>query len=218
MNLADFIAEFRFARGDTELPYLWSDEEITTALNDALNEACERALLIEDKTPAEVCTISLAAGDASYALHDSIIKIKRLVLDGVPLKETSVEEMDAADAYWETREGDPSAYLREGDGSIRFDKIPTKTQSASLTVYRTPLTPLSTDDMTAVPEIKAIYHMRLLPWVYRCALLKHDAETYDKERADEQEAIFIRSFGERPDANVQRKRRDKRPPVASVIW
>lgn len=218
MTLEDFIAEFRLVRGDTVLPYLWSDEEITSHLNDAVNEACERALLIEDKTTSAVCTLSLEVGTASYALHDSVVKVKRVVLGGKPLTETSVEKMDASDPFWESREGDPSEYLLEGSTGIRFDTIPTTAADASLTVYRTPLVPLSTADMTAEPEIKSLYHKRLLPWVYRCALLKHDAETYDKERADVQEAIFTRSFGERPDANVQRKRRDKRPPVVSVIW
>ena len=218
MTLADFIAEFRSVRDDTQAPYLWSDEDITRYLNDAVNEACERALLIEDRTTSAVCIISLEVGEPSYPLHDSIIKVKRVVFDGRPLSETSVEKLDADDSYWESRSGDPREYLLESNISIRFDRKPTAVADVSLTVYRTPLEPLSVDNMEGVPEIKALYHMRLLPWVYRCALLKHDAETYDKDRADQQEAIFTMNFGERPDANVQRKRRDKRPPVVQVIW
>lgn len=218
MTLAEIIAEFRRVRDDTQASYLWSDEEITNYLNDAVNEACERALLIEDRTTSAVCTISLEVGESSYPLHDSVLKVKRVVLGGRPLTETSVEKLDAGDSYWESRSGEPREYLLEGNIGIRFDRMPTEAADALLTVYRTPLEPLSVGNMDGVPEVKAIYHMRLLPWVYRCALLKHDAETYDKDRADQQEAIFTMSFGERPDANVQRKRRDKRPPVVQVIW
>ena len=57
-----------------------------------------------------------------------------------------------------------------------------------------------------------------MPWIYRCARLKHDAETFDKTRALDHEAIFERTFGMRPDANVQRKRRDRGPPIIRSAW
>lgn len=216
MTLEEFIAEFRRVRQDEASGYLWSDDEITSYVNDAVNEACERALLIEDRTTTAVCTIGLTVGESSYPLHDSIVKVKRVVLGGVPLPETSIEAMDAADSFWETREGAPSAYLLEGNIGIRFDRMPTTAEDASLTVYRTPLEPLAAS--SDIPEIKTLYHPRLMPWVYRCALLKQDSEVFDQNEADKQEAIFIRNFGERPDANVQRKRRDKRPPVVRSNW
>ncbi len=54
--------------------------------------------------------------------------------------------------------------------------------------------------------------------MYRCAYLKQDAETFDKMKAGEYGALFTASFGERPDANVQRKQRDRRPPVVACSW
>lgn len=216
MTLEELIAEFRRVRQDAVSPYLWSDDEITGYVNEAVNEACERALLIEDRITPAVCTLPLVIGQSSYAIHDSVVKIKRITLAGVVLPETSIEAMDGSDSFWETRSGNPSAYLLEGNIGIRFNRAPTKVENASLTVYRTPLVPLTAS--TASPEIKALYHLRLMPWVYRCALLKQDSEVSDPIEAEKQEATFIRSFGERPDANVQRKRRDKRPPVVRPIW
>lgn len=218
MTLADFIAEFRRVRQDAQAPNLWSDEEITTYVNDAVNEACERAWLIEDRTTPSVCAINLVVSQSSYPLHDAVVKVKRVTLDGVPLRETSIEQMDRQDAFWETRVGKPRAYLLEGNIGIRFDRLPAVVQSAALTVYRTPLVPLSADDQAAIPGIKTLYHLRLMPWVYRCALLKQDSELFDQSEAENQEATFTRNFGERPDANVQRKRRDQRPPVTKMIF
>lgn len=218
MTLAELIAEFRRVRQDAQSPYLWSDEEITGYVNDAVNEACERAWLIEDRATPSVCAINLTIGVASYPLHDAVVKVKRVALDGVPLRETSTEQMDGQDTFWETRTGKPGAYLLEGNIGIRFDRMPTAAQTAALTVYRTPLIPLTTANDAASPEIKTLYHLRLMPWVYRCALLKQDSEVVDRVEAEKQETTFTRSFGERPDANVQRKRRDKRPPIVQMIF
>ena len=66
--------------------------------------------------------------------------------------------------------------------------------------------------------MSAIYHLRMMNWIYRCALLKTDTETVNKIKASDYEAIFEGDFGLRPDANVQRKRRDKRLPVTVMHW
>ncbi len=213
MTLEDFIDEFRRVRDDSASGQLWSDDEITTYANDAVKEACERALLIEDRLTDDCCLVSLEADTASYELHASVLKVKRVTIDGRPLRETSVEAEDQADGFWENRTGTPQRYMRDGDSSIRFVPTPIAAADVQLTVYRTPLVPMVSGNS---PEIKDLYHLRLMPWIYRCALLKTDSETFDKEGSAINEGIFTASFGQRPDANVQRKRRDQRPPVVSM--
>lgn len=224
MTLAEIIAEFRSQRVDSNKPYFWSDEDIIRYLNSAVDEACERALLIEDRATAACCQITLIAGQADYALHTSVLKVKRITYAGQKITETSLEELDDADPLWETRTGVPDSYLMTGKTGIRLVPTPTAasvavTSQINLTVFRTPLTPFTTDsDEESAPEIPAVYHLRLMPWVYRCALLKTDAETFSKEDALRQEGMFEVTFGQRPDANVQRKRRDKRLPVTRMMW
>jgi len=212
------IAEFRRVLQDAELPYLWSDDEICLYLTDAVNEACTRASLIEDRTTAAVCAFSTVSNTASYPLHQSVHRIKRVTVDGYPLFETSVEYLDQVMRNWETKTGNPNFYMAEGETKIRLVPTPDDVYSVAMTVYRTPLLDLTTDDTDASPEIHSRFHMQLMPWVYRCALLKQDAETSDKARAAEYEGIFTASFGQRIDANVRRKQRDKRPPVVSMVW
>lgn len=228
MNVEQFIATFRSVlddkaksleggTGDT----LWSDEEIVGYLNEAVNEVAERALLIEDHTTPAACLITLQAGVAEYALHPSVIKIKRVSWNGRPLCETSTEELDCERLAWETLAGRPTSYIHSGADTLRLFRIPRAEDLAvastlALTVYRTPLTPFSVDDPFEVPEVKALYHDRLMQWMYRCAYLKQDADAFDPNAAAKHEAAFTASFGQRPDANVQRKRRDKRPPVVRM--
>jgi hypothetical protein len=223
MTFAGIIAEFRSQLDDKQAPYLWSLAEISAYLNSAIDEACERALLIEDRTTIACCQISLTAGVSSYPLHDSVLRVKRVVYDGFPLAETSVEMMDCAVPSWETLSGRPSQYLMT-ETNIRLVPTPTvdsvaATSSISMTVNRTHLVPFTdATPETTTPEVKSLYHMRLMPWMYRCALMKKDSETLDEPEAARQEAIFERSFGIRPDANVQRKHRDKRPHIVKAIF
>lgn len=228
MNVEQFIATFRSVLDDKgsslcggEGDTLWSDEEIVGYLTEAVNEVAERALLIEDHTTPAVCSITLQAGVGEYPLHPSVLKIKRAAWNGHPIHETSTEKLDCEHLAWETLAGRPCRYIHTGSDTIRFYRIPRAEDiavapSIALTVYRTPLAPYSVDALDMVPELKTLYHDRLMQWMYRCAYLKKDSETFDANAAAKHEAAFTASFGQRPDANVQRKRRDKRPPVVRM--
>lgn len=228
MTLAQFIAQFRKDRDDAAAPYLWSTVEIRTYLNEALNEACERALLIEDSTSAQCCLITLINGQDTYTLDPSVIKVKRVSYDGLKIAETSVEKLDHDDLAWETRSGAPRQYVLTNQSSIRITPAPTTATIATaptlgLTVYRTPLITIDEDtddetDLSTLVLIPKIYHMRLLPWMYRLALQKTDSQTIDMDDSDRQEKIFTANFGERPDANMHTKRRDKRRPIVRCAW
>lgn len=220
MNVNDFIARFRSDLGDAELPYLWSDADIIRYLNSAIKEACERALLIEDRTSMDACRLRTVVGRADYDLHPSVIKVKRVAFRGRALEETSIEAMDSACSNWESRLGEPGKFI-SSDRSIRLVPKPSTGESIALVVYRTQLEEFETDALRSGEddlEIGSIYHERLLPWMYCLAYRKHDSEVFNKDKSLEYEATFERSFGVRPDANVQRKHRDRRPPLVQSAW
>ena len=228
MTLADFIARFRLDRDDQADGKLWSDAEIRAYLNSAIDEVCERALLVEDTTTAACCEVTLVAGTSTYALHGAVIHVKRVKFNGLVLSETSDESLDRTDVYWETRTGDPLEYVLKNKSGLRVVPTPTaasvaKSSKLYLTVYRTQLVAITEDtdedsDLSTLIGIPQIYHLRMLPWLYAQALRKVDTQTLDRDEADRQEAIFQTSFGVRPDANVQRKRRDRRPPIVRINW
>lgn len=218
MNVADFLAAFRSDLRDEEPPYLWSDQELVRYLNTAVQEACERAKLIED-----VRTITLEPNVSTYQLNPSVFEIKRVTLRDKPLDETSVEALDEECRGWESMKGLPRWFIFEQASgtrppSLRLVRMPAQVDTLTVTVYRGALKPLSADLDQARPEIPERFHEQLKDWLYRCAYLKHDTETLDRARAAEFEGLFATNFGLRPDANVQRKQRARRPPIVRSNW
>lgn len=195
MTLADMI---QMARedwlADTAQPYLWSDPQITRALNIALVEACRRARLIVD---ASTFTLTFD-GPTAVPLDDKVIFIRRAVTVGEarPLRRASVKDLDDRRPGWEEEVGDPRHYVVDADSmSVRLfpaaDGI--TPVEVKLTVVREPLTPLVSDSDT--PEIPARYHPAVLHGA--CALLfrRPDPDGEDQARAAYHEAEFEREFG-----------------------
>lgn len=223
MKVADFITEFRSTVADHVEPPFWSSENIVRYLNEAVQEACERARLIEDRSTPAVCSITTQAGGSTYSLHPSVFEIRRLTFSGRRLDETSVEELDQDCPGWESRSGQPRAFIFEQASGVQPARVrlvptPTAAGSIALTVFRGALKPLSADLDNAKPEIHERFHERLMDWVLHRAYLKQDADAFDPSKAATSLALFIQAFGERPDANVQRKQRDRRPPVVQINW
>ncbi|WP_311221349.1 MULTISPECIES: hypothetical protein [unclassified Acidovorax] len=223
MKVADFIDDFRSAVGDNVQPHFWSDELIVRYLNEAVQEACERAKLIEDRLTPDVCTIAIEPNLSTYPLHASVFEIKRVTLRGRPLDETSVEELDEDCCGWESMKGLPRWFIFDQasgsrPASLRLVRLPTQADTLNLTVYRGALKPLSADLGQGRPEIPERFHERLMDWVLHRAYLKQDADTFDPAKGAEALALFVRAFGERPDANLQRKQRDRRPPIVRINW
>lgn len=219
MKVEGFVSRFRAALFDDAEPPFWSDEEIVSYLNEAVQEACERAKLIEDRSMPLV----LVPGQDTYNLSPSVFEIKRLTFRGRPLDETSVEELDCDAPGWELRSGQPRCFIFEQASGAQPPKVrvvptPISAEPLGLTVYRGVLQSLSADIETGQPEIPARFHERLMDWLMHRAYLKQDADTFDPSKAATSLALFTQAFGERPDANVQRKHRDRRPPIVHCNW
>ncbi|SDZ16954.1 DUF6682 family protein [Delftia lacustris] len=223
MRVGEFIERFRRAVDDLEAPHFWTDEDVIGYLNEAVQEACERAKLLEDRTTPAVCSITLEPGKSTYALHPSVLEIKRLSLRGRPLHETSVEELDCTHSRWETRQGMPRHFVFEqaagrGAPHVRFVPEPLEADTVAMTVYRGALNDLPVHACHSEPEIPERYHLRLLDWILHRAYLRQDAEIFNENKAAVSLGLFEQAFGERPDANVQRKHRDKAPPIIRSSW
>ena len=148
---------------------------------------------------------------------------ERIEQDYRALDETSIEDLDATMGNWEARSGQPRQYLfmqtvGAGHPALQLVPIPTSAGEISLRVYRGPINKLKPESACLVPEIPIRHHHKLVNWVARCAFLRPDADGHDADRAQMHEGYFERDFGARPDANVQRKRRDKRPRLVKSHW
>ena len=213
MKRAELITAFRDMVDDTSSPYLWKDGEIRRYLDEAHREAAERALLLRDSTTPDVTQVAITAGTATYTLDRRIIKVESAHLPSKtgPLYLASSPEMDDLMPTWRELRAAPGRLVLDQEGDFiraTLCGIPTVTETMSLVVFRTPLEPLNTDDDE--PEIPRRYHLGLLEWMAHLAYKKRDSETYDEARSQTHAAEFAAIFGAREDANVKRKRQERR--------
>lgn len=218
MNVGELIQLFRRQADDADGRQFWSDQELVGYLNEAVQEACERAKLIEDRAEA-----TLTPGQSTCSLDPSVFEVKRVTHAGRRLEESSVEELDRTYGQWESRTGRPRYFLliqanASQPAQLRFVPTPHEGMVIEATVVRGALTPLSATALDDEPEINARLHTRLLDWVLHRAFMKPDAEVFDAQRSATALAMFEQAFGRRPDANVQRKQRDRRPPIVRSHW
>lgn len=203
MTLTDLIATCRLTLDDTVEPYLWSTAELTLCINEAQAEAATRAQLIVEEDNATYCTIAVVASTSGYPLHAKVLEVKSVYLDNELLKKTTLEELNESSSTWKTDISSVTRYYVSGR-SIKLVPTPTAAGALSLVVTRLPVT------IVTEPEIHSRYHIRMLDWVYRLALLKRDADAVEVSpdrpsgvTASTYEAKFEKSFGPCADARVQ---------------
>jgi hypothetical protein len=206
MTTAELLATARIFLDDFIDPtqYLWSDAELTTYIQDAEQEAAERAHLLSFEADATYGTIAVVAATSTYAVDPLIYKINKvwLIDSSVPLTRTSGNEKDYYSTVWESETGDPFEYIFEGK-NIRLYPTPTANTTMYLSGNRLPVTPIGTS-----PEIGPEYHRRMLDWVYRLAYMKRDKSTYEPQLAMNYEKLFSDSFGPKIDyATLTRQRK-----------
>lgn len=223
MILSELIRQFRVLAFDKEQPYLFSDEDITDWLNDAVKEAAIRGRLIHDSTTTGVCTISTQPNVSIYALHESLYEIDSLhwlsadnpyKVNGLQL----VSQEDMADIWhdWRTRNHGTPEYAVQDDTGIRLVPAPREAGVLHIEGYRIPIAPMVLD--TDRPEINIIHHEYLIQWALHKGFSVPDAETFDLNRAALAEQEFTNYFGERPDADLRRITRHDVPHVVKPFW
>lgn len=210
MTLAELRSLFRLKAGDTATPYLWADTEVDGFLNEAENEAAERASLIYDDTSA-TSLIAVVAGTKRYALTANVVRLDYAELTTPPATEPlEVSIIDRRESAGR------ALFLIPDASAIELNFIPQAAGTLRLGMYRLPAVPMTQG--THTPEIKSRHHAKLLDWALHLAYLKTDSDSFDQSKADRHEAEFIANFGQRIDANVKRKQRERRRHVTRCVW
>lgn len=171
---------------------LWSDSEL---ISDYANQARTslfrrtRWMVIDSTTATDLaalplCSITVTALTASYAMSPKILSIERIMLStGTrPLVSKSRAELDAYNPQWQTADAaEPWAYCTDMDSDkiVLFPK-PVTSGTASLSVYRFPLAPLDPENDTADLGFREEYHFDLIPGIMGIALQKWDSESENK--------------------------------------
>lgn len=182
---------FRLEMSDQVEPFFWSDTEVYQYIDDAQKMFCRLTDGISDASTAAVVSIEVSAGATWLDLHPAILKIRgaRRGSDGAELTLLNYEELAERGLRLDARSG-PLRLVITGmeEDRLRLVEAAAVDDSIQLLVFRLPLEDITDDEQDL--EIGAQHHMHLLYWVKRCALLKQDAETFDKLKAAEMEDIF----------------------------
>lgn len=235
MKTCDLIARYRKESDDLAQPYRNDDKTVVGWLNEAVDEAAIRAKLLFD-TDSQFCSITIRANQAVYQLTAAIDTVQDAWLNstGQIVVGTDQSALDRTNlpnvcrpgnqsgwpaSNWRTATGTPQWFIQDGR-RLQLVPIPTANDVLKLGVYRTATEAekLSAGSPQQEPVIAAQWHERLLDWVLFRAFSLRDEDQNDPRVAQEHLAAFEASFGIRADANVARKRRERRAHTTTINW
>ncbi len=204
MTLEELRRRCREKSGDAKnKPYLWSDDDWRDYFNEAANEACIRARLIEQ----EDIELDHSANDAYADIPDHVWSVQRVTFNGCRMILCDKAMLDDCEGEnWESRTADTPIACYEIGGRLRFYPIPTTTGHVLAHGFCTPERPL-VNDKDEPAWMRDRLHEKLMNWALHVAYSKQDADTFNAGLADKYESAFERDFGPRPDEKAMRRLR-----------
>ena len=161
MTLLEMISRCRSRAFDTAKPYFWSDEQWTDALNEAEEEACIRARLLEDDSIRTVAVEQYAY----VKIPPEAFIVRRVLVGGNPIDLSYQDDMASAlHRGWESDVGTPLRCYRTGD-RLRLHPIPIEAADVILSAFCTPTTQMllsKADDDTRRLPVACI--VKLIDW------------------------------------------------------
>jgi hypothetical protein len=201
VNSTDLYKLFRADTTDDVAPYLWSDLEVFSYMNDAYTMFVRRVGGIPDYYTDSVCLLTAKSQTETSALHPKILFIREAHLE--PRGE-AVKVINMQDEPWlldedyglmrrmnVTKTIGRVRYLVIGiqDDIVKWVDIPDQDYQVRLLVERLPLDDI-TDQGQDFDGVKDHHHRYLMCWMKHLAYSKQDAETFDKVKAAEEEQRF----------------------------
>lgn len=231
MNLQALISTFRQLAGDRAFPPLFSDAQVTEWLNDAEREAAERARLLHERVLTGIVRVPLLVGQREYQLHPLFIDTDGDVMYIQRPNDTGrsrpVHRQTQADIEWTIANrsnltGWADGFFIYGDGQgstarrLVLDRSPAEAGGFFwLSGYRYPLEEMV--DPSDEPEIHPRHHPYLIDWAQFRAFSTRDLEGAADTRSEKHKTAFAEHFGQKTDANVQRKRLRHRASLVRPI-
>lgn len=218
MDLSELIVEYRRRAADNATPPIVSDTECARSATEGEKEACLRGrLLYDDSTDFDV---AITAGQTSITLDPLILEVTAASF--LPTGSTQATELtlcgmdwirDRCD--WQTLSCSRPWRIAQLRDTLRLYPLPSVAGTLSLAVYRLPANPIeSTDDE---PEIPVQHHDGLVDWMLYKAFSTKDSELEDAKRAADALALFEQRFGERNNADVQRRHVERRRVTTRMV-
>lgn len=210
MNLDELRAEARRRADDAVGVAQFVDADLARFAAEAEREACVRAKLIYD--PGIVIAVSAAQETVSLsAVIDLVDSATFTASTGGQAQAMDLTGIDALqeECDWQTRTATrPWKLAVQSRRKVRLWPAPSVAGTLRLAVYRYPKTDM--EDGEDEPEIAIEHHDGLVDWMLYRMLDTKDGELGNKEGSAKGLSDFTNRFGERSDADVQRRHRERR--------
>lgn len=183
---------------------LWSNEELVAYANAACMELAHRVPIV-DSSDTELARITLRAGTAKYPIDPRVLSIDSVVLasTGIPLvKLANAQERSEWSDPTDIRFNNPTdvqQYREDLDAlTLTVYATPTATDTLLLSVKRLSLEALTWAQRSAdIEDFPLHLQESLVSWMCMQALLKRDADTFDKDLAGYFQGQFTDQVGPR---------------------
>lgn len=181
MTASELLSQLRAELFDTAEPYLWSDPELLSYMDQAQVNFCRWGAGIVT-TAARFAQVSFAVGENTAKRHPAVMDILKIYTPA------NIRHASRINPFEQTQPGTPFYLLTDVDDQVYYLDRPTDTAfTVQMSVARKPVLRLADGDD---PEIAEEYHQTLLLWAKHRAFDKKDPETYDPQKAGEYEARF----------------------------
>lgn len=210
MKASHLKDQFRIDMDDLVEPFLWSDGEIATYMDDAQKMFCRLTGGLRDAS-STLCSVDLDAGEAFTSIDSRILKIVRLQRDsdGKRLDLVNFENVDAAGIRLDNQTGPvEAAVIGMEENKLRWVRIPAVNDSVSMVIERLPLNTIEADFKKPL-EIEEQHHLHLLLGMAALAYGKQDSDTYNANKSADKQARFV-AYCEQAKLEIQRKRHKTR--------
>ena len=190
MDSTELRDQFRADVVDQVEPFLWSDDEVFSYMDDAQKMFCRLTGGLGDATSA-LTTITYNTATDWVATSPLILKIRDAfrAVDGRPIAVINYEDLASSGLRFDGRIDVPRALIigMEAD-KARLYPFPSVGDSIRLVVDRLPLKPITDADQKI--EIAAQHKTGLSLWMKARAYDKQDAETFDRNKAEKFDQKF----------------------------
>ena len=219
MTVTELLDLFRKEVDDDVKPYLWSDEEFFTYLDEAQDTFVREIGGIADRR-SSLTSISYKSGNQFKKFDERIYRIKGafdeenriLTIRNLDNFESGYLEDDYGtqiNAGLDDSRTGPIKYLITDveSNEIQFYPLPDHDGSIRLFVYRRPL--MGIVDRKSLLEIPAHQHLNLLNWVKYKAFMKQDVETFNGAKSSDFRTAFsdfVRDAKKEKSSREDRKR------------
>lgn len=158
MNTTDLVDQYRSEMGDTEKPYLWSDQLIYGYAGDAQKQFCRWTNGISDARTPAVTKLAILPGTQWYETHPSILKVRTVQRTdtGRDVALVNAERMSQFGVQFDGRTG-PLKYLVMGLEAHALRAWPIPSTAGRLTLASVGITPIAAATLPLVSSAGAYF-------------------------------------------------------------